>query len=212
MVELAARLARDLEREGGRVKVIPADVSDARSVSSMFDTCERELGEVRVLVLNAAVRVRRAWTEIDESDWDRVSAVNLKAAFLCSRRAFAKPASAGGAIVTISSVQAVLGAAGVLPYATTKAGLLGFTRSLARELGPRGIRVNCVMPGAIQTEEELEQGIDQDAVHAQLMSIQAIQRRGVAEDVANVVSFLVGPESSFITGQTLCVDGGWVMR
>jgi len=116
-----------------------------------------------------------------------------------------------GSVVTISSVLAQIGAPNSLAYGTTKAGLIGFTRSLARELGPRGVRVNCVMPGAIRTEEELESFPDQVAVEKEVLQHQILQRRGTADDVAGVVSFLVGPDSAFMTGQTVCVDGGWVM-
>jgi 3-oxoacyl-[acyl-carrier protein] reductase len=114
--------------------------------------------------------------------------------------------------VTVSSVLARLGAADSVPYTTTKAGLLGFTRSMARALGPAGVRVNAVMPGAIRTEEELETYPDQEAMEKQALSRQALQRRGVAEDIANVVSFLAGRDSAFMTGQTVCVDGGWVLH
>jgi 3-oxoacyl-[acyl-carrier protein] reductase len=213
MTAAAEVVARDVRNNGGRAVVLAGDVSSASSVEHLFGTCEAEFGPVDALILNAAARTRGPWTQVAEAEWDHVSAVNLKGAFLCAHRAFGRSESPSyGAIVTISSVQAEIGAAGVLPYATTKAGLIGFTRSLARELGARGVRVNCVMPGAIQTEEELESFPDQEAVRRKLMSLQSLQRRGLAEDVAGAVSFLVGPDSRFITGQTLCVDGGWVMR
>jgi 3-oxoacyl-[acyl-carrier protein] reductase len=213
MTAAAELVAADIRINGGRVAVLAGDVSCASSVDQMFGVCEGELGRVDALILNAAARARRPWTQIDEAEWDRICAVNLKGAFLCARRAFGGiEGSSCGAIVTISSVQAELGVAGVLHYATTKSGLIGFTRSLARELGPRDVRVNCVMPGAIQTEEELESFPDQKNVQRKLMELQSLQRRGLAEDVAGAVSFLVGPDSRFITGQTLCVDGGWVMR
>ena len=213
MTAAAEAVAERVRTKGGHAVVLAGDVSDASSVERLFGACEVELGPVDALILNAAARTRRPWLQVTEAEWDHVSAVNLKGAFLCARRAFSRNESPDcAAIVTLSSVQAETGAADVLPYATTKAGLIGFTRSLARELGPRGIRVNCVMPGAIQTEEELESFPDQEAVRNTLMQLQCLQRRGVAEDVASAVSFLVGPDSRFITGQTLCVDGGWVMR
>jgi 3-oxoacyl-[acyl-carrier protein] reductase len=213
MSAAAERVAADIRMTGGRAVVVAGDVSCASSVENLFGACEAKLGQVDTLILNAAARARRPWTQIDEAEWDHICAVNLKGAFLCARRAFGRTeAPSCGAIVTISSVQAELGAAGVLHYATTKAGLLGFTRSLARELGPRGVRVNCVMPGAIQTEEELESFPDQTEVQRKLMELQSLRQRGLPEDVAGAVSFLVGADSRFITGQTLCVDGGWVMR
>ena len=211
MLAAAEGVAADIRRRGGQAVVCGADISDAAAVDEMFTRCEHEFGRVHALVLNAAAAGRYRWTEITEAEWDRIAAVNLKGAFLCSRRGFGAEPPEGGAVVTVSSVQAKLGVADSLPYVTTKAGILGFTRSMARELGPAGVRVNCVMPGAIQTEAELEAFPDQAEVERIVLDLQALRRRGRAEDVANAVSFLVGPDSAFVTGQTLCVDGGWVL-
>lgn len=212
MVAAAEQVAAGIQDAGGRAVALPADISDAAAVDALFGRCEAELGPVGALVLNAAATGRYRWTEISEAEWERVTAVNLKGAFLCCRRGFGAAPPAGGAVVAISSVQAELGVADALPYATSKAGILGFTRSLARSLGPAGVRVNCVMPGAIRTEAELADFPDQTEVERTVLAVQALPRRGTAEDVAGAVSFLVGPDSSFITGQTVCVDGGWVMR
>lgn len=223
MVALAEDVAAGIRAAGGVAGVYPADVSDAAAVAAMFDRCEDELGRVSVLVSNAMVTRRAVWSDITEADWDHIMAVNLRGAFLCSRRAFGDGRAAhggaahggaadGGALITISSVLARVGAADSVPYATTKAGLIGFTRSMARALGPAGVRVNSVLPGAIRTEEELETYPDQEANSREALAKQAIQRRGVADDIANVVSFLAGPDSAFMTGQTVCVDGGWVLH
>jgi 3-oxoacyl-[acyl-carrier protein] reductase len=211
MAAAAERVAAGVRDEGGTAAVYVADVSDAAEVEAMFGRCEAELGRVGVLVSNAAVTRRAAWDEITEADWDSIMAVNLRGAFLCSRRAFGENPAEGGAIVTVSSVLARVGAADSVPYATTKAGLLGFTRSMARALGPAGVRVNSVMPGAIRTEEELEAFPDQAEFGRAALARQSLPRRGVAEDIAGVVSFLAGPDSAFMTGQTVCVDGGWVL-
>lgn len=212
MLAAAKAVEADIHAAGGRAIICPADISRRDDIDAMLTRCESELGRVTALVLNAAQTARTPWTEITEEEWDRISAVNLKAAFLCCHRAFGRRDDSGpGSIVTISSVQAHLGAPNALHYATTKAGILGFTRSIARELGPRGIRVNCVMPGAIQTEEELAAYPDQAEVERVVLNAQILQRRGSADDVAAVVSFLVGPDSGFMTGQTLSVDGGWVL-
>jgi NAD(P)-dependent dehydrogenase (short-subunit alcohol dehydrogenase family) len=212
MLTAAKEIAADIQSSGGTAAVFPGDITDADAVDEMFAQCEQQLGPVSALVLNAAATGRLPWDEITESAWDTVSAVNLKGAFLCCRRAFGDSRGADdGAIVTISSVHAKLGAPQSLHYVTTKAGILGFTRSLARELGPRGIRVNAVMPGAIQTEEELASFPNQEEVRRTTLGNQILQRRGLAADVAGAVSFLIGPDSGFMTGQTLCVDGGWVL-
>lgn len=212
MLARAKEVAEDIRSAGGEAAVFAADITDADAVDEMFTDCEQQLGPIGALVLNAAATGRLPWDEITEETWDKVAAVNLKGAFLCCRRAFGgSHGRDGGAIVTISSVQAKLGAPQSLHYTTTKAGILGFTRALARELGSRGIRVNAVMPGAIQTEEELESFPDQDEVSRRVLGNQMLQRRGLAEDIAGTVSFLLSPDSGFMTGQTLCVDGGWVL-
>ncbi|WP_236789840.1 SDR family NAD(P)-dependent oxidoreductase [Amycolatopsis sp. GM8] len=212
MLAQAKEVAEDIRSAGGEAVVFAADIADAEAVDEMFTDCEQQLGPVGALVLNAAATGRLPWDEIAEDAWDKVSAVNLKGAFLCSRRAFGgSRGQDGGAIVTLSSVHAKIGAPQSLHYSTTKAGILGFTRGLARELGPRGIRVNAVMPGAIQTEEELESFPDQEEVRRRVLDNQMLQRRGLADDIAATVSFLLSPDSGFMTGQTLCVDGGWVL-
>lgn len=212
MVAAADEVVRGIRRHGGRAAVYPADISDAAAVDAMFARCEAELGAVDALVLNAAATGRLSWDQITEPDWDRVIDVNLKGAFLCCRRAFGLAASpAHGAVVTLSSVLAKVGAPASLHYATTKAGLIGFTRSLARELAPRGTRVNCIMPGAILSEEEREAFPDRAAADRSALSNQMLQHRGTPDAVAGAVSFLIGPDSAFITGQTICVDGGWVL-
>ena len=232
MVALAEQVAAGIRDDGGTAIVCAADVSESYAVEAMFERCEAELGPVGVLVNNAMVTRRAAWHEITDDDWDRIMAVNLRGAFLCSRRAFgaAGDTSAGdapvsgapteggpvreasvedGAIITISSVLARVGAADSVPYVTAKAGLLGFTRSMARALDPQDVRVNAIMPGAIRTEEELESTPDPEVARRNAFAVQSLQRRGMAEDIAGVVSFLAGPDSSFMTGQALCVDGGW---
>jgi 3-oxoacyl-[acyl-carrier protein] reductase len=208
----ADHVASQIRAEGGTAAVYPADVSDTGDVGRLFTSCEADLGAVGALVLNAAIDRRVTWRDISEAEWDEYMAVNLKGAFLCSRRAFTNPPGQGGVIVTVSSVLAQTGAPSSLHYATTKAGLIGFTRSLARELGPSGIRVNCVVPGAIKTEaEETVNESPAPVIDARVLQRQVLPRRGRPEDIAGAVSFLVSEDSSFMTGQTICVDGGWLL-
>ncbi|WP_115944523.1 SDR family oxidoreductase [Amycolatopsis thermalba] len=210
MIRLAKQVAEEIHEAGGRALVLPADVADPAQVEAMFDECEGEFGAVTTLVLNAATTVRHAWTEISVGEWNEILAVNLTAGFLCCRRAFRERGAPGSSVVVVSSVLAQTGAPNALHYGTTKAGLLGFTRSLARELGPSGVRVNCVLPGAIKTEEEQESFDEQD-LDRTVLAHQILQRRGSPEDVANVVGFLAGADSAFLTGQAIRVDGGWTM-
>src|SRR5262249_52893649 len=133
--------------------------------------------------------------------------------FLCSRAVYADMHARGyGKIVNVSSVTVALAVhKNLLSYISAKAGVIGFTRALAREVGGDGIRVNCVMPGAIRTESELELFPDQEALARWLSERQCLKRRGVPEDVAAAYLFLASPESDFITGQVINVDGGWAM-
>ncbi|GAB3585059.1 3-oxoacyl-[acyl-carrier-protein] reductase [Amycolatopsis endophytica] len=210
MISLAKQVVEEIHDVGGRALVVPADVTEPAQVESMFDECESEFGSVTTLVLNAASTDRHEWTDISLREWNEILAVNLTSGFLCCRRAFRSPCDAGASVIVVSSVLAETGAPNALHYGTTKAGLLGFTRSLAREVGPAGARVNCLLPGAIQTEEERE-SFDSEDLDRTVLAHQVLKRRGRPEDVANVVSFLAGPDSSFLTGQTLRVDAGWTM-
>jgi 3-oxoacyl-[acyl-carrier protein] reductase len=213
MSELAADLAAELRADGADACAVAADVSSAAGVARMIAEVEARLGPVDVLVANAAATERRAWNEIDEAAWDRLMAVNLKGAWLCARAVYpGMRAAGGGSIVTLSSVTVELGAADALHYVTTKAGLIGFTRSLARAVGGDGVRVNCIMPGAIRTEQELELFADQEALAQRMSEVQCLLRRGVPEDIAGAAVFLASSESSFVTGQVLTVDGGWTHR
>ncbi|MDO8187092.1 SDR family oxidoreductase [Conexibacter sp. CPCC 205706] len=209
----AEALARELRASGARAAVVSGDVSDRAQVEAFAAHAREQLGPVDLLVANAAATARVAWTEIDPDEWRRVLGANLDGLLWCAQAVHPQMLEqGGGAIVTVSSVTVELGAAGALHYVTSKAGILGFTRALAREAGGAGIRVNCVMPGAIRTEAELEQFPDQDALAAEQAALQSIPRRGLPEDLVGAVVFLCAPESSFVTGQVLTVDGGWTMR
>ncbi len=133
--------------------------------------------------------------------------------FLCFRAAYPHLRDGGhGRVINISSVTFWVGHKQLAHYVASKGGIIGFTRAIAREVGPEGITVNAVTPGAILTEAELTMFPDQEAVAAQMASLQSLSRRGLPEDIAHGVVFLASDEASFITGQTLNVDGGWVMH
>jgi 3-oxoacyl-[acyl-carrier protein] reductase len=207
----AEALADELRAGGAAAVAVGADVSRRDEVDRMVAAARAELGPVDILVINAAASGRVPWLEIGDAEWRRVLAANLDGALFCSQAVYSDmQARGGGKIITVSSVMAELGAAGSLHYVTTKAGLIGFTRALAREAGGDGIRVNCVMPGAIRTEHELENFPDQERAARVQAEVQSLPRRGVAEDLAGAFLFLASDESDFVTGQVINVDGGWV--
>jgi len=202
------------QREG--VNEVRCDVTRPSDINQLAELTGGD-GGIDILVNNAAITsVHMPWLEIDDDDWAAVIAANLKAPFDLARAFHAQLArSHAGRIVNIGSVVPILGMPGLLHYSATKASLLGLTRSLARELGPNAITVNLVSPGAIQAESEEEANAvvqERGEQPLDVVSLQAIQRRGTPDDVANAVTFLASPRSGFITGQTLVVDGGWTMQ
>ena len=208
----AKQLAAELATRGHGAVAIEADVSDEAAVARLAGQATAELGPVTVLVANAAASTRQPWTEISVAQWNHIMAVNVTGALLCAQAVYPGMKRAGhGKIITVSSVMVQLGAPRALHYVTSKAALIGFTRSLAREVGRDGICVNAVMPGAIRTESEDELSTDSpDVTAARLAELQSIPRRGYAADLAGTFTFLASHDSDFITGQVITVDGGWI--
>lgn len=213
MEALAHEVVEGIRGDGGVAIAIPADVSQQSDVQAMVARVRHEFGDTNVLVANAAAYRPIAWMDIEVDDWDRTFAVNVRGAFLCARAVHAgMRRRGGGSIVTVSSVMAHLGLAGALDYVATKAALVGFTRSLAREIGSENIRINSVAPGAIRTEQEVELGYDEDEAARRAAERQSLPRRGYAEDLAGTFVYLASEDSSFVTGQVIAVDGGWANR
>ena len=186
-----------------------ADVADSEAVSALVKRVEEEMGSLDVLVNNAGVTRDNVLMRIKDEDWDAVLDTNLRGAFNLMRaasRGMMKRRS--GRIVNISSVVGVTGNAGQANYAASKAGLIGMTKSVAKELAGRGVLVNAVAPGYIETDMTAELP---EAARTALMSNIALGRLGKPEDIAPAVRFLAGPGASYITGQVLVVDGGMVM-
>jgi 3-oxoacyl-[acyl-carrier protein] reductase len=210
--EKAERVAGGLSRTGARCVALETDVSDRSSVEETARRVAEDLGGVDILINNAAVYPRRAWTEIQEEEWDRVMAVNLKGYFLCARAVYPYMKSKGrGNIVNVASITFFIGWTLLMDYVASKGGIIGFTRTLAREVGPDNINVNAIAPGAFPTDAEKIHP-DQEGYNRWVLEQQSIKRRGTPEDIGNLVTFLSSDASSFITGQTVEIDGGWIMR
>lgn len=210
----AEAVVRVITEAGGAAIAVGGDVASAADVAAMVRRTEAELGPVAILVNNAGMTdTHKPWTQISEEEWDRVLAVNLKSCFLLFREVHAGMAAAGwGRVINISSVTFWLGKEHLLHYVSSKAGMIGFTRVLAREVGADGITVNAITPGAIQTESEIEMFPDQEGISAFLNVAQAVKRRGLPEDIAGAVVYLASDAAGFVSGQTVNVDGGWAMH
>ncbi len=198
--------------EGGSARAYVVDLRDVSAIDTAMRDADAALGPVQVLVNNAAIFPAGPVLDVTAGDYDDVIAVNQRAYFFAAQAAarLMRTAGRGGAIVNIGSITQHGGWSELVPYAVTKGAAAALTRALATELGPFEIRVNCVAPGAFPTRAEEMQG-DLEAYSKRIIDSQALKRRGELDDVAAAVSFLAGPESSFITGQTLNVDGGWIM-
>lgn len=206
--ERAASAAAELPGEGHRG--ISCDVGDSEAAAAMVKEVEAEMGPVSILVNNAGITRDNILLRLKDEDWDEVLSVNTKSAFTLTRSvARGMMKRRDGVVINITSVVGLMGNAGQANYAASKAALVGFTKSVARELASRGIRCNAVAPGYIQTDMTAELG---DEARERLMEQIPLGRLGTPEDIADVVRFLVGPSGSYITGQTVVVDGGMVMQ
>jgi 3-oxoacyl-[acyl-carrier protein] reductase len=211
MDSLAEGVVARITAAGGRAIKVPADISVPNEVDNMVALAERTFGDIDILVANAAYSERVAWTEISLDQWDRTMAVNVRGTYLCARAVYPSMLRLGrGSIITLTSVTVELGMAGFLDYVSSKAGIIGLTRALAREVGSDGIRVNSVMPGAIRTEQEVELNFDERELAAVSADRQSIPRRGYADDLTGTFIYLASDDSAFVTGQVVTVDGGWV--
>jgi len=201
-----------IDAAGGRGLAIGADVSDAKAVAAAVDRIAAELGAPTVLVNNAGVIRDNLLFKMTDDDWDAVLGVHLRGAFLMSRAAQAHMTAAKwGRIVNLSSTSA-LGNRGQANYSAAKAGMQGFTRTLAIELGPFGVTVNAVAPGFIVTDmtaaTAARMGVEFEQLQQHAASEIAVRRVGRPADVANVIGFLVSEDASFVSGQTIYVAGG----
>ena len=202
-------IKEEFKQYGSEVLMEKADVSNYEECEKMVTSAIEKFGRIDVLVNNAGVTRDNLLMRMKEEDFDKVISINLKGTFNLTK--LVTPymmKKREGRIVSISSVVGVIGNAGQSNYAASKAGIIGFTKSLAKELAPRNIRVNAVAPGFIDTDMT---SVLSDKVKENINLQIPLKRMGKAEEVANVVSFLANDESSYITGQVINVDGGMVM-
>ena len=212
-IEAADATARAIGAAGGSARAYGCDLRSADAIETLFRQAESDQGPLSVLVNNAAIFPAGPFVDITVAEHDDVIAVNQRGYFLCAQHAARSmiAGGVGGAIVNVGSITWHGFWSDMAAYVSAKGATVAMTRALARELGPHEIRVNAVAPGAFPTRAEVEQHPDLEAYERRILESQALKRRGSFEEVASAVAFLVGPESSFITGQTLNVDGGWVM-
>lgn len=212
--EAAEAVASDIVAKNGAALGLRTDVADADSTQGMADATLKRFGAIDILVNNASlmsVLPRRSWLEIPIEEWDRVMAVNLRGIFLCCRAVFpAMKAQGRGKIVNISSSRVWEGTPNRLHYTTSKAGVIGLTRALSREVAEFGITVNALTPGMTLSETQL--ATSSGNYVATRVSGRAIERNQVPDDLVGAVMFLSSAASDFMTGQTINVDGGKMMH
>lgn len=203
-------LAAKLTSAGGSAFGFEADVRDRAALARAVEDAIARFGRIDILINNAGVYPRQNFLDMTETQWDTLQAINLKSVFTLTKLVLPHMVEKrSGAIVNISSVTFFLGMENLTHYVATKGGIIGLTRSLAREIGEHNVRVNCITPGAIETEGE-KATVTAEQV-AQTVALQSLTRRIVPLDIARVCLFLCSELSSGMTGQTLNVDGGWIM-
>ena len=208
-LEGAQATAEAINNDGGSASAVKIDVSNPAEVKQVFDSILKDKKPIDIMINNAGITRDGLMVRMKEADWDRVLNINLKGTFLCSQQAAKQMMKQkSGAIVNIASIVGVMGNFGQANYSASKAGVIGLTKTLAREVASRGIRVNAVAPGFIDTE--MTRVLD-ESVRQKLIEQIPLAKLGLPEDVARCVAFLVSDRSSYITGQVINVNGGMLM-
>lgn len=207
--EQIEQFSAQMEREGCAVIPVQADVSDPEQVERMVQTVQRQFGHIDVLVCNAGIARQGLLTDFSPADWRQMMAVNLDGTFYCCRSVLpGMIRRQSGCIITTSSIWGITGASCEVPYSAAKAGIIGLTKALAKEVGPSGIRVNCIAPGVIDTEMN---GNLTPEVMAQLREETPLGTIGTPKQVADLALYLAGEGASFLTGQVISPNGGFLI-
>ena len=208
-LEGAQASAAEIKDNGGSASAVELNVTDADGVQKTFDSISKEFKLIDILVNNAGITRDGLVMRMKEADWDLVLSINLKGSFLCTQQAVKQMMKQkSGSNVNIASIVGLMGNAGQANYSASKAGLIGLTKTTAREVASRGIRVNAIAPGFIDTA--MTQVLD-EKVRERLIEQIPLARLGLPEDIANCVSFLVSDRAGYVTGQVLSVNGGMLM-
>jgi 3-oxoacyl-[acyl-carrier protein] reductase len=208
----AARVEREIKAAGNRALAVQTDVSSEKSVNEMVGRGLKEFGRVDILVNNAGIFPHSVVEEMAEEEWDRVIGVNLVGCFLCAKAVVPKMIeNRKGSIIGIASGLGIVGQATGAHYSATKAGIIGFTKSLAQELAPHGITVNAICPGVTDTAQPRAR-MNDEQLYAMGRFVPLGGRIGQPEDIVGPVVFLASDAARFVTGQTLQVNGGSLMR
>ncbi len=208
-VDAAEQVMKEIETAGGKAAVFRADVSEFEQADALVKAAIEQFGDLHILVNNAGITRDGLIMTMSESDWDAVVETNLKSTFNCSKPAVRyMMRKRYGRIINISSISGDMGNAGQTNYSASKAGQIGFTKALAREVAARNVTVNAVSPGFIETD--IWDTVPED-IQANLMNVIPLGRVGQAEEIAKAVAFLASDDAAYITGHVLIVDGGMAM-
>ena len=207
--EAAEAVVKEIEASGGRAQALQADVSESADIDRLVKATTDALGSLDILVNNAGITRDNLLLRMKDDEWDAVVDTNLRGAYLLTKAALRPMMRARwGRIITITSVVGLMGNAGQANYAAAKAGLIGFTKSVAREMASRGITANAVAPGFVETD--MSAGLN-EATREGILAAIPLGRWGQPSDIAQVVAFLASDAAAYVTGQTLAVDGGMTM-